>query len=227
MTKKRLFSSIIMVFVLIFLFGGCESASTGQIIKADAEPEEKTDGSSMETKVQEESRDGSFETDSKDSFLKTVGKTGVYIYGAVNKPGVYYLDSNSRVVDLVKAAGGFKENAYRTGVNLAAYLKDADVVRILTKKQAKRLKKENAVQEAEDESVPFVSEEVSKKDDTVNINSAGKEELMSLKGIGESKAEAIIAYREEHGSFKSIEEIMEISGIKEGTFNKIKSKITI
>lgn len=225
MTKKRLFSSIIMVFVLIFLFGGCESASTGQIIKADAEPEEKTDGSSMETKVQEESRDGSFETDSKDSFLKTVGKTGVYIYGAVNKPGVYYLDSNSRVVDLVKAAGGFKENAYRTGVNLAAYLKDADVVRILTKKQAKRLKKDEYVQQENSTGQPL--DEKMSSDGTVNINLAGKEELMSLDGIGQSKAEAIIAYREEHGSFKSVEEIMEISGIKEGTFNKIKSKITI
>lgn len=226
MTKNRFFCSIFMVFTLIFLLVGCEGSSAGQIITADAQPEkaasgETKDGSLIEKEENEEvqaSREGW-------TFYKSAGKTGVYIYGAVNNPGVYYLNSNARVVDLVEAAGGFKKNACKTGVNLAAYLKDADVVRILTKKQAKRLKKDEYVQQENSTGQPL--DEKMSSDGTVNINLAGKEELMSLDGIGQSKAEAIIAYREEHGSFKSVEEIMEISGIKEGTFNKIKSKITI
>lgn len=217
--KNRYFCISIMVFSFIFLLGGCESSSYGQIITGNSPSEavKEEDGSSLtETEEKEESRED-------ETFWKKVGKTGVYIYGAVNNPGVYYLDSNARVVDLVKAAGGFKKNASRTSVNLAAYLKDAGTVRILTKKQAKNQKRENIADEIE------ISDETESTEQSglVNINRAEKEELMSLKGVGETKAEAIIAYRQEHGGFKAIEEIMEISGIKEGTFNKIKSKITI
>ena len=61
----------------------------------------------------------------------------------------------------------------------------------------------------------------------ININTAGKDELMELTGIGEAKAESILRYREEHGGFQSIEELMQIEGIKEGVFNKIKDDITI
>ena len=61
----------------------------------------------------------------------------------------------------------------------------------------------------------------------ININTAGKEELMTLPGIGEAKAEKILRYREEHGAFRSIEDVMQIEGIKEGVFNKIKEDITI
>lgn len=61
----------------------------------------------------------------------------------------------------------------------------------------------------------------------ININTAGKEELMMLTGIGEAKAESIMDYREKNGSFTSIEELMQIEGIKEGVFNKIKDDITI
>ena len=73
-----------------------------------------------------------------------------------------------------------------------------------------------------------VSEVTERTDDgKININTAEKEELMTLTGVGEAKAQSIIAYREEHGGFQSIEELMQIEGIKEGVFNKIKEDITI
>ena len=90
----------------------------------------------------------------------------------------------------------------------------------------KRLRKRASLDEVKGAGV--VSEVTERTDDgKININTAEKEELMTLTGVGEAKAQSIIAYREEHGGFQSIEELMQIEGIKEGVFNKIKEDITI
>ena len=131
----------------------------------------------------------------------------VYVCGAVNQEGVYELASGSRVYEAIAMAGGFREDADARNVNQAEVLEDEERIY-----------------------VPVIGEEVpveDKKDARININKASKEELMTLPGVGESRAESIIKYREQQGAFQSIEEIMQVSGIKEGLFEKIKDFITI
>lgn len=142
----------------------------------------------------------------------------VYICGEVNKPGVYELDENCRVIDAVSAAGGYTEKACDTYLNLAGVVSDEQKIYV------------PSLDEIEDEaSLASLSDGDSTNNtagaQAVNINKATKEELMSLPGIGESKAEKIIAYREENGAFSSPEGIMQISGIKDGLYNKIKDRI--
>lgn len=135
----------------------------------------------------------------------------VYVTGAVLHPGVYEVGGNMRVSDAIEAAGGFKNNAAADYLNLAAQLSDGEKITVPTKKEAKALNKENDSNESH----------------LVNINTAAKEELMTLPGIGESKADAIIAYRQENGNYRNIEELMQISGIKEGVYSKISEYITV
>lgn len=131
----------------------------------------------------------------------------VYVCGAVKKAGVYRLAAGSRVQDAIEAAGGFSKYADQTGLNLAALLEDEMQIVVET------LQDETAVD--------------SPKDKKVNLNSADKETLMTLPGVGEAKAESIIQYRKEHGRFKKKEDIMNVSGIKEGLFTKIKDLVTV
>ena len=131
----------------------------------------------------------------------------VYVCGAVNREGVYELPRGSRIYQAIEAAGGFREDAEAREVNQAEVLEDEERIY-----------------------VPVIGEEVqmdSEKDGKININKASKEELMTLPGVGESRADSIIRYREEVGLFQAIEDIMQVSGIKEGLFNKIKELITI
>ncbi|MGI5969422.1 MAG: helix-hairpin-helix domain-containing protein [Lachnospiraceae bacterium] len=135
----------------------------------------------------------------------------VYVTGAVLHPGVYEVGGNMRVSDAIEAAGGFKNNAAADYLNLAAQLSDGEKITVPTKKEAKALNKDDDSDESH----------------LVNINTAAKEELMTLPGIGESKADAIIAYRQENGGYRNIEELMQISGIKEGVYSKISEYITV
>ncbi|MBS5511172.1 MAG: helix-hairpin-helix domain-containing protein [Clostridium sp.] len=150
-------------------------------------------------------------------------KSSVYVYicGEVIKPGVYELSGDSRIYEAVDAAGGFTENAARECVNLASKVSDGMQITIYNREEAASLLADSAP----------VGENAGKSGTSgsglVNLNTATKEELMTLKGIGESKAEDIIRYREKSGGFKKIEDIMKISGIKENGFQKIKDSITV
>lgn len=137
----------------------------------------------------------------------------VFISGCVNNPDVYTLKKGSIIKDAVEMAGGFSENACRDYVNLAKKLESGEHIIIPSQDEAESLN-------------PVLVEDAPSSSSLVNINKASKEELMSLPGIGERKAEAIIKYRNSK-SFSNIEDIMNISGIKEAAFNKIKDKICI
>ena len=138
---------------------------------------------------------------------------GVYVHicGEVEKPGVYELEEGSRVFQAVEAAGGFTAEASQSSMNLAETIADGMQIVILSKEEAE------AVQAAAEESAAGL----------VNINQASKEQLMALPGIGESRAEDIIRYREESGGFQRIEDIMKVSGIKDAAFQKIKDSIAV
>lgn len=170
----------------------------------------------------------------------------VYVCGAVVNPGVYYMDKNSIKQDAVFLAGGFKEGACEEYINLAEHIKDGEQIYIpfyeeLSADYSPLYDAHYSGDKSDDESKDYEegrskesedyeddkSEASYDKDGKLNINYASKEELMSLSGIGEARALAIIQYREQHGSFKSIEEIMNISGIKDSVFNNIKDFITV
>lgn len=142
----------------------------------------------------------------------------VYVCGAVKSPGVYYLPEASRLYEAVEKAGGFLETADQEWLNQAEQLRDGEKVRIYTRDETDGLKPQGIYSGEAPES---------SADTLVNLNTAGREELMTLAGIGEAKADAILTYRQEHGGFRMIEEIMEISGIKEAVFLKIKDRITV
>ncbi len=127
----------------------------------------------------------------------------VYVCGEVEKPGVYSLEQGARICDALSMAGGVTGEGNGEALHQAEYVADGQTIYV--------------------PSVVEVSS--SEEDNLVNINEADKEMLMTLPGIGESKAELILQYRQEHGSFKSIDELMNIPGIKEGVFDKIKNYI--
>ena len=135
----------------------------------------------------------------------------VHICGAVMDPGVYQLPAGSRIGDGIAAAGGFAPDADTEYINLALLLEDGMQVRVPTAGEA--------------ESMRAAQAEAS--DGLVDINTAGLEELMTLPGIGEVRAQAIIEYRSRNGPFEDISDIMRVSGIKESAYQQIQYRIKV
>lgn len=140
----------------------------------------------------------------------------IYINGEVKKPGVYKLKTGSRVQDLVNAAGGFNETADKAKLNLAKKLKDEDYI---------------YVDKQNDKNLPASSgsnvNSNPASDGKVNINTATKEQLKTVSGIGDVTAQKIIDYREKNGSFNSIEDLKKVGRIGDKTLEKIKDKIEV
>lgn len=143
----------------------------------------------------------------------------VYVCGEVNDPGVYHLPNKSRVCDAIESAGGMTDDAGRDFWNLASEVYDSQMIYVPTKEEVES----GNVPKPDTENTGVSSGDSSK----ININTASKEELMTLAGIGESKADNIIKYRQENGSFSSVEDLTNVSGIGESIFNKIKDSITV
>lgn len=134
----------------------------------------------------------------------------VHVSGQVKTSGVYSFPEGSRVFDAVEAAGGFTDEADRDSVNLAMTLVDEGKVYVASK------------EERQEQSGSAVS-----SDGVVNVNTATLEDLMTLPGIGEKRAEAILKLREEKGSFQKVEDLLEADGIKDGIFQQIKDFIKV
>lgn len=145
----------------------------------------------------------------------------VHICGEVQTPGVYELTADSRICDVLLLAGGFTADADTEAVNMAAGIEDGIQIVIPTET--------DRTSETTGNSSDRTGETAAGKTESqpVNINTADKETLMSLPGIGAGKAEAVIAYREAGGVFKDIKDIMLVDGIKEGVYAKIKDKICV
>lgn len=137
----------------------------------------------------------------------------VFVCGAVISEGVYELASESRIQDALFAAGGFLPEADTDAVNLADIVYDGQ--KIYFPFEGEQLEDISDISKAED------------SNGKVNINTATKEQLIELPGIGNSKAENIIRYREEHGNFQDIQEIKDVNGIGDGIFLQIEAYITI
>ncbi len=174
----------------------------------------------------------------------------VDIKGAVKNPGVYTLNQGSVINDLIAAAGGTKSGANLKNINLSKKIEDEMVVYVYTTNELNKLKVDvneskecvcptydisscegTSVVKVSGNSTTSSTSETKPSTETtnqkVNINTDGIDRLTTLTGIGEAKAKAIIEYREQNGGFKSIEEIKNISGIGDASFEKIKDNITI
>lgn len=135
----------------------------------------------------------------------------VYVCGAVAEPGVYALEPDCRIVAAIEAAGGFLPDAAMEAINLAEPIRDG--MQIVVPDLEEVLNRQETLSRQES--------------GQVNLNTATITELCTLNGIGEAKAEAILAYREEIGAFGSVEQLKEVTGIGESLFNQIKSRIYI
>lgn len=154
----------------------------------------------------------------------------VHVCGAVVSPGVYELNEGSRIIDAVNRADGLLLTAASDYVNLAAVISDGEKIWIPTVEEISELAKNPDAFSGITATVGNVlAKEDSQAADSgkVNINTADKELLCTLPGIGNTRAESIIAYRESCGGFSSIEDIMKVSGIKESSFQKIKEYIVV
>ena len=210
----------ISALMLMFLTG-CTSANK-EIILSD-----NTANNTLEAEAFSSQEDSGKETETPETLdNEPPENVVVYVCGAVVNPGVYELSEGSRIDDAVIAAGGFSEDADRTYVNLAARLSDGSKLQIPT------------ISETSDETLAKEIESFDTGDNgyksgasdgsgLININTASQTELATLPGIGEGLAGKIIKYRDENGSFKSIEDIMKVSGIKDKLFSKIKDQITV
>ena len=155
----------------------------------------------------------------------------VYICGAVNNAGVYRTGAGSRLFEVVELAGGFSSDADETCLNLAREAQDGEQIVILTKEETAALAEKGMYNAGSVEQGSTKNTNVEKSavqgGGLVNINTASVSELTTVTGIGESRAQAIIAYREANGGFQTIEDIKKVDGIKDGLFAKIKDKITV
>ena len=159
----------------------------------------------------------------------------IHVCGLVSTPGVYGLPAGSRVYEAIEAAGGFSEAAVPDYLNLAQVLEDGMKIQVPDREQAEEWKARGLTQSGISAGAVSAGVQTPGRTGTgeggakamVNLNTASKEDLMTLRGIGASRADDIIHYRQEFGGFKSIEDIMNVSGIKDAAFEKIKDSITV
>ena len=153
--------------------------------------------------------------DSSDDSTKDDSNTDIYVHicGAVINPGVYQVPAVTRVYQALELAGGSSDDAYLSGINLADKLADGQKVYIPS--------------EGENAEGILSTDSGDVQSVMININTASEAELMTLPGIGQSRAKDIINYRVKNGLFESIDDIMKVSGIKEAAFEKIKDLIKV
>ncbi len=193
---------IVLVLVCSFyLTTGCESLNPVEIEGGCSD----SYAASVDSKTEEYEEVSSDSTDCDTVY--------VYVCGDVKDSGLYELKAGSRIGDAIDAAGGFTKSSDKDALNLAEIVTDGS--KIMVPKKGALVDEGMSV--AEDSSAS----------DLININTADVKELTTLAGIGEARAEAIIEYREQHGGFSKIEDIMNVSGIKEAMFSRIKDDISV
>lgn len=227
-TQKKIYIYIIIILLLII---GCLNSYI--IYKID-----KLKNNNQEIKVEEISP--IIEEQPIENIINTEPKTFfVDIKGAINNPGVYLVEEGSIVNELINIAGGLKDDAFTKNINLSKSLSEEMVIIIYSNNEIDKINNDESIcicndlyiTECIDNNASIISSNDVINDahnnGKININRASLEEFMTLNGIGEAKAKAIIEYRNINGLFKSLEDIKNVSGISEKTYESIKDNIEL
>lgn len=214
--------------------GDTEMSRGEEMPEEKSEPDDKGSGEASETSETSEV----LQTPVSES--TTAAVCYVHICGEVLLPGVYEMEEGSRIFQVVERAGGFTERAAQQYLNMAQIVSDGMKIVVPDGESMEGAERYGIDSVSGSGSmgggvmVPGTAAAGSGSEpggsaakEKVNLNTATREELMTLKGIGEAKADDIIAYRESHGGFQKIEDIKKISGIKNAAFEKIKDDITV
>lgn len=201
---QRIMTSVLMGTLIVVCICGCGSKTASFI-----ESEENETNEEMTV----------IETQQSSDVTEDGGEViCVYVCGSIQNPGVYTLPQGSRICELFEIAGGFTDVAAEDYWNQARVLTDGEMIYVPTEEEAGE--RVIGANELSGTSTTY-------DDGKININTATKDELMTLPGIGESKAVAIISYRDSNGGFSSIEDVMNVEGIKDGVFAKIEDYIKV
>lgn len=199
--KKQI---ILLGIVVLMMLVGCTGCKKQSYLETQSD-------------LQEEHTKSADTTEEKKQQTEQVTEIYVQIDGAVKKPGVYTFSEESRVYELIEAAGGLLSEAYDLGINQAKRLTDGEKIYVYTKEEIENGAGTTDMQNPRGQT----------DDGKVNINTASVEELMTLSGIGETRAKDIIAYRNAHGAFSLPEDLKNVSGIGDSTYNKIADAIIV
>ncbi len=230
MNKKLILTGLTCVFLLIS--GICYSCAYEQKqpvlissmtdeAKGGVETEQNEEQKNSENALKEQSSTELTDQRVTEIIAENVTNIYVHICGAVVHPGVYQVDAGARIVDLIELSGGLTKEAAGDFINQAIEVTDGQRIYVPSQEELKDLPPLEYQAGVENEIVTAGNSVL------ININTADAEELMSLPGIGEAKADSIISFRKSNGIFKNVEDLMNIPGIKEGLFNQIVSKITV
>lgn len=229
MRKDKVIKSI-FIGLLFLVCGICYSCRREDSVSILTAEENQSDVTSTEESAVTDSscEDSVSETISEEDSavveeINTTNTIYVYVCGEVVEPGVYECRSDARVYEAIEAAGGMTEDAAEDTINLADYLSDGQMITVFSLEE----EMEGAVTESSTGAASQNADSETSADDKVNINTADADTLTTLPGIGSSKAASIIAYREQNNGFSTTEDIMNIEGIKEGVYNKIKDLIIV
>ena len=244
-SRKNVIILWAMLLCAVFMTGGCKK-DTGEenalvSVEQTESPIDIEGGEDEESAIpKDEERKRTLDQSNADSEVeesaadipegKNSGGIYVDVCGHVKNPGVYQLTEESRVFEAIEKAGGMTKNAAAASVNQAERLTDGQQIYIPSEDEQKESRESGtypAVRGADEGNMKTGAADSLMDNGKVNLNTASKEELLSLTGIGDVKADAIVKYREEHGSFQSVEDLKKIEGIKDGVFNKIKDRITV
>ena len=189
--------SVVLIAVIFTVFRSQQAFSTS---------EELSEASAIATSSLEGSGG---ESGGSGSGTNLVGKVHVHVIGAVAKPGVYELETSSRVIDAIEAAGGANEDADLQQVNMARLLSDGEQIRVLTAQEA------------------TLTSQAGAASSLLNLNSATAEQLEELPGVGPALAARIVDWRESNGSFKNVEELSSVSGIGDKLLASVRDLVTL
>ena len=221
--KGQMLKGIVLTLTLAFLtrgLCGCaekqDAAEELEEFTLEGESDVEKNSSNSKTESEKGSQGG---TDAEEGLPETLY---VHVCGAVNAPGVYELRTDARIYEALEAAGGMTEDAAADWINQAEALSDGERIYVPSQEEA-----EESAQSVSGQWADPNGNAGGSVSDKININTATKEELMTLSGIGASKAESILKYRQEHGNFQSIEDLKKIEGFKKRVFNNKKDDITV
>lgn len=204
--KNKIKTVVLVTLGLVVLLCGCSENNLHSETKMWDESIGTEDWEELEAV---EHDDKKHETYSVPNEIKGNSFVYVYVCGQVNRPGVYELPQGSRIYEAIECAGGMTEGAVKEAVNQALPVEDGMQITVPDKDEILQVQM------------------AAEKDGLINLNTADVNLLTTLKGIGKSRAEEIVKYREENGKFDKIEDIMNVPGIKQGSFEKIKDSITV